>query len=833
MNSISVYSPLKGELKDLGSVPDGAFAKGLLGVGMAVEPQENIVRAPIEGRVRMINKFNHAVVLERAGVEILVQIGLNAPELNGEGFKMLIKKGDQLRVGEPMIEFDRFFISQKLKSNLVFVVAANSRGALFIPEAQKEVAPCELIFELGAPDEASLQDKTITLPPQDIVFTSEKIEVLNPSGLHARPAALIANRASQSGLPISIIKNGIAVSAKSLVALMGLNIHKGDFVRLSAYGPGAEQEVAAVAALINEINNARPAIVTQNEDFTLGLNMNAEQPVPVHTIYRGKVMAPVFVLKHIETDFDEDAPDASAEMEHYKKCLAEFENTLKEDIKQTDSTESKNIIEAHLAILKDPYINEITALYISKGKSAAYAFSKAIEDSINVLQRTKNQLIMERVNDLTDIRKNLVNKFIGREVDVNIPPGSVVAAEDLFPSEIKELEGRAAGVILARGSHTSHTAIMLKNLGLPTVYGAGMGIMNIPNGRNVIIDADRMFIVINPSEATVESFEISSRQATERRKQFLEQAALSAMTLDGRQIFVRGNIGGADQSAAAKTNGAEGVGLVRTEFMFLNKTEPPAEEEQSAMYQKIADDMFPYPVTFRTLDIGGDKPALYIKIPKEQNPLLGIRGVRVYEENEDVFRTQIRALLKVKPLSSVRIMLPMVAFVEEIARAKKIINEEKMALGISENVQTGVMLEVPGACLMTGKFAEHADFFSIGTNDLTQYTLAIDREHPQMSDKAQAMHPAVLRLISLAAAGAAASERQISVCGALASEENAIPILIGLGIEEFAVVTGEVAQIKALIRTLDSKRCVAVAARAMNLDTAEEVEELVKKEFGV
>ena len=299
------------------------------------------------------------------------------------------------------------------------------------------------------------------------------------------------------------------------------------------------------------------------------------------------------------------------------------------------------------------------------------------------------------------------------------------------------------------------------------------------------------------------------------------------------QVFVEGNVSGAEEAASAQEHGADGMGLVRTEFLFQERPAAPSEEEQAAAYQAVMDASKGKTVTFRTLDAGGDKPLPFVDIAPEENPIVGVRGIRAFKRNENFFRTQIRALLRVKPLSSVRIMLPMVSFAEEVDFFKQVIAEEKAALGITDTVQLGIMVEVPSAALTSRQMAERADFFSLGTNDLTQYTLAIDRGHKELSAQADCLHPAVLKLIDLTCRGAQMYNRPVAVCGAMAGDLTAVPLLIGLGVRELAVGPDLVARVKALVRRLDTKACAQAAADALELDNAEAVRELVKAYFTI
>ncbi len=305
-----------------------------------------------------------------------------------------------------------------------------------------------------------------------------------------------------------------------------------------------------------------------------------------------------------------------------------------------------------------------------------------------------------------------------------------------------------------------------------------------------------------------------------------QRAQEPASTQDGLRVYVEGNIASPDEAARAYAAGAEGVGLVRTEFLFQDKPFAPSEQEQQAVYQQILDALPGQPVTFRLLDAGGDKPMPFVNIPPEDNPIVGIRGIRALDSNEKFFRTQLRALLRLVPQDRVRIMLPMVSFVEEFLRFKQIFKQEAALLKLKQTAQLGMMVEVPAAALLARQFAPHTDFFSIGTNDLTQYTLAIDRNHKELSPLADALHPSVLQLIAQTCEGAAAYKKPVSICGAIASEPDAVPVLIGLGITHFSVNSGAVARTKARIRKCNYHQVRKLAQEALQQPDASAVRKL-------
>jgi phosphoenolpyruvate-protein phosphotransferase len=374
---------------------------------------------------------------------------------------------------------------------------------------------------------------------------------------------------------------------------------------------------------------------------------------------------------------------------------------------------------------------------------------------------------------------------------------------------------------------------MLKNTGIAAVFGAGGGILKVKNGTDVLIDTKEGRVIFNVSQTLKEKVQKEIIEERKLSEKYRREITLPAKTKDGVIIKITSNISGEEQSAKSLSNGADGIGLLRTEFMFAGRRIPPGEEEQTALYQNVLDNVKGKPVTIRTLDVGGDKPISYINIPAEENPVLGVRGMRVYRENESLIRMQLRALLKVKPLSSLKIMIPMITFAEEFLYVKNMLNEEKHNLGINERVSLGMMIETPGAALNVRAFCKDADFFSLGTNDLSQYTLAIDRGHLTLSNQADSLHPSVLKLMKIAVDDAKAFNKSISICGALASETYSLPLLVGMGIDELAITISQIPEAKYIIRQLNSEQCGDFLLSAIKENSASEVRRLIKQIFGL
>jgi phosphoenolpyruvate-protein phosphotransferase len=381
---------------------------------------------------------------------------------------------------------------------------------------------------------------------------------------------------------------------------------------------------------------------------------------------------------------------------------------------------------------------------------------------------------------------------------------------------------------MALGSSTSHISIMLKNMGMASIIGLGEDIMEMKNGSDIILNSELGILTVSPEN--IEEVRKQQQVKEAAREVNLRHAFEPAVTKDGVLITIEGNVGSLDEAAQAVSKGSEGLGLVRTEFLFSGLQNAPTRSQQQELYQKISDTQKGKEVIIRTLDVGGDKPLSYIPIPDEENPIMGLRGVRNYKLNMELFKDQVRAVMSVKPHGTAKIMLPMVSFLDELLAYKEIMLQEAKEAGV-EKVSIGIMVEVPSAALMAEEFAKHVDFFSIGTNDLTQYTLAIDRGHTVLSPFADTLNPAVLRLIEMTAKGAAKYNRPVGVCGSVASDLPAVPLLIGYGIRNLSVVSSLIPDVKAFIRTLDIKDCQNLAALALTMQEARQIREIVKSKY--
>jgi len=507
--------------------------------------------------------------------------------------------------------------------------------------------------------------------------------------------------------------------------------------------------------------------------------------------------------------FNEAAEDPAAETDRLQNALELSRKQIEEIVgKAHENLDAKNveIIESHLNFLKDP---AFTGEAFSKIKQESLSAEKAISDVTQTLYDTFSEFdddyMKERAADIKDVGSRILRNLLGRsgEVDfAHLPTGTVLFAHDLKPSDTAQIDKeKVCAFVTETGGETSHTAILAKALGIPAVVGCKDILACAQSGDVVIVDGLSGEVIVNPDANMIEQYQLLERQFNQKREDYRCAAKTKIHAKDGRQIITAANIGGLKDIETALKNGAEGVGLFRTEFLYMNRVSMPTEEEQFQVYKEAAERLEGNPLTIRTLDIGGDKSLPYLPMEKESNPFLGLRAIRLCLKNPDIFQTQLRAILRASTFGNIQIMFPMISCMEELNQAKTILNTCKSQLkqngtSFDSSIQTGMMIEIPSAALMAEEFAKHVDFFSIGTNDLTQYTLAVDRMNESISDLYNSLHPAVLRLIQMTISAAHAAKIPCCMCGELASNEHAIPLLLKYGLDEFSVSPGVIAETK-------------------------------------
>lgn len=490
------------------------------------------------------------------------------------------------------------------------------------------------------------------------------------------------------------------------------------------------------------------------------------------------------------------------------------------------------IFSAHLLILRDPeYLQIIKDKVIRDSVMAETALIEATTQFCNQLEQLDNGYMRERISDIQDIKKRVLAHLLG----VSFPDPSfineevVIVAEDLTPSDTVKLNKQyVKGFVTDTGGQTSHSAIMARSLTIPAVVGAKSVCENVNNGDIIIIDGAEGTIISQPTKEELEHYRDKQAAFARQQNEWKKLRNEPAVTLDGEQVELFCNIGAPEDIAAGKNNGAEGVGLYRTEFIFMEKQSLPTEEDHYEKYKTILEQMNGKPVIVRTMDIGGDKTVPYLNMQSELNPFLGFRAIRYCLANEVIFRTQLRALLRASTHGHLKIMFPMIATLEELRKAKAILHDERALLEndgilVAENVEIGIMVEIPATAILAKQFAKEVDFFSIGSNDLIQYTMAADRMNEQVSYLYQPYHPAVLQLINHVIESAHQEGKWVGMCGEMAADPKAIPLLIALNLDEFSMNPGSILQARAHIRTFSKNQLSNLKDRILSMATGEEV----------
>jgi phosphoenolpyruvate-protein phosphotransferase len=501
-----------------------------------------------------------------------------------------------------------------------------------------------------------------------------------------------------------------------------------------------------------------------------------------------------------------------------------------ESLVAASRSEQRAVLTAHLELVEDPELIGQAREWMARGKSAAYAWRQSARAAGAALQSLADGRMRERAADLRDLEQQVLHALKGEppELSRDLPQDAILVADELLPSQLASFDAsRIAGICTARGGASSHVALMAAALGIPALVAAGADVLAIAPGIGLLVDAEDGILTVDPSPAERAALQRTLAQRREEQAKSLAEARRPAVTRDGAAVAVYANLGSHGEVARALERGAEGCGLLRTEFLFLDRRDAPNEEEQMQEYQRIATALGGRPLTIRTMDIGADKPIPYLPLPPEQNPALGLRGLRTSLWHPELMRTQLRAMLRVQPLQQCRILLPMVTEVDEVRAVRETITALAKELGVAHPPAVGVMIETPASALLADQLAEEADFLSIGSNDLSQYTLAMDRGQPELAPRLDALHPAVLRLVARTMEAAHARSREVAVCGALASDQAAIPILVGLGVRELSAVPTAVPQIKRRIRSLDVTACTELAQRALQQKGAAQVRALL------
>jgi phosphocarrier protein FPr len=774
-----------------------------------------------------------AIARADSGDGALVLMDLGSAVLSAETALELLTPEQQARVllcEAPLVEGAvAAAVAARLGSPLADV-AAEARGGLL-----------GKVAHLGAGEPAPATE-TAAAPPEE--GQTLRLEIRNPLGLHARPAARFVQTAAGFDANVEVINlargRGLA-SGRSLNGLATLGIRQGDEILVSARGPQAAAALEALADLaardFDEVpapveSPARPAPVAAPAERGVEGGLAGLPGAP------GIVSGPA---RHLRSA-DPEIPTASSgnpeqEWEALRNALERVRGEIRsarESVATRAGEYSAAIFDAHLLFLDDEaLLGPAKHAIFDVGKNAAEAWHEASEAVAADYRSLDDEYMRARAEDLTGVARQVVATLTGESAGPALLSPGIVVAEDLTPADTASLDRELArGIATATGSPTSHSAILARSLGIPAAVGLGGALLEVPEGTELLLDGDVGAVYVEPNEELAAEYERRSAERKEEAREARTRAAEPALTRDGQAVEVVANIGSPNDVQAALANGAEGVGLLRTEFLFLERESMPSEDEQYEVYSRIAAALEGRPLVLRTLDVGADKPLPYVPAEPEANPFLGVRGIRLALARPELLETQLRAALRTAAEHPLKLMFPMVATLEEYRQARAALvraRDELKRAGWSAmpgELEVGVMVEVPAAALAAEAFAAEADFFSLGTNDLTQYTMAAERGNASVAGLADGLHPAVLRLIRLVAEAASRHKRWVGVCGELASDPAAVPVLVGLGVTELSANAPAIPAVKQAVRSVDSDAARRLAERALGLASAAEVRAL-------
>lgn len=527
--------------------------------------------------------------------------------------------------------------------------------------------------------------------------------------------------------------------------------------------------------------------------------------------------------------------DISAEKQQIYDAVKEVESEIEKLIQNIDGTE-KEIMQAYLMILQDPSLIQETIKIIEQEKcNSAYAVENGLNQIIKTFQEMDDPYMAARSRDIEDMKKRILAKLLKiEEIDLSkLPKNTILVAKELSTSDSAKMNLKnISGIITEIGGVNSHMAIIARTNEIPAIVGIRHIFENIKENDFIALNGATGEIFLNPTQEKIEELTKNQENIKQEKQELEKYKNKKAITKDGHQVELLANIGGPQDIQIVIDNTAEGVGLLRSEFLYMDAKDFPSEEEQFEVYKKIAESLENKRLVIRTLDIGGDKDLKYMKLPKEENPFLGYRAIRIYLDNVDLFKVQLRAILRASSYGNVAIMLPMISSIEELRKSKEIIEEVKQELKtknikFDENIEVGIMVEIPSSAVMADEFAKECDFFSIGTNDLIQYTIAVERGNEKLANLYSHFNPAVIRLIKSAIDGAHKNGILCGMCGEAAGDVKFIPLLVGLGLDEFSMNANKILKARKLITDLSFEQCKELANKVLKLESTEEVKRIL------
>jgi multiphosphoryl transfer protein len=758
--------------------------------------------------------------------------------MSDDGVLVLMDLGSALMSAEMAVELlgsdGRVVLSEAPLVEGAVAAAAAARGGASLDEVRAEAGRAFAMkqAQLGAEDAApSAAESSAELPEPDARAT---IPVLNEIGLHARPAALVVSLAGRFDADLRLAKDGGPgpVSARSLTGLMTLMARKGDQLLATASGPQAGEAVAALEELAaggfgdGVVDAAaKPSAPAPSASEAASPPVPAPRPgdvlrgIPASA---GIAIGPAWKLSDQgQAPPQHESQGADVERGRLDEALAAARVAVEQDrdtVAGRGAAKEAEIFTAHLALLDDDVLVRRARELIDGGDSAAGAWHAASEETAAQWRSLGDKLLSERAADVDDVGRRVLTALAGGDAGAVMQEAGIVVADELTPRDTAALDPELVqAVATARGTATAHAAILARALGIPAVVGLGGAVLALAEGTPLLLDGQAGTVLVSPDDAQTSDARSQAAEAEARRNVAREHAHEPTVMRDGTVIEVFANLGGgAGEASSAVEMGAEGVGLLRSEFLFLERAELPSEDEQVETLRAIAADLAGRPLIVRTLDVGADKPLQAVPMQPEANPFLGQRGLRLSLARPELFLMQLRAILRVAAEHPLKVMFPMVSTAAELDAALALLEQARTETGVTAELEAGIMVEVPAAALVAEQLAARAEFFSVGTNDLTQYAMAAERGNELVGDLLAGPQPAVLRLIRLIAAGAVVHGRLVAVCGELAGDPAAAVLLVGLGVRELSMAPPLIAEVKQALRSVTLADAIAAADQAVN-----------------
>ena len=664
------------------------------------------------------------------------------------------------------------------------------------------------------------------------------------SGLHARPASHLAEVANRFECECTLtnLRNGLVANCKSVLGIIAADVRESDRCAVHVSGTEASVATLAIQRFVEESLSSCDVPLAPLDGSKLSDTLpRALRRAHVSCVFgtplsRGIGQGKTVILSRIALPRDIGTPtqvDVQVELEKVKGALEAVRERIGEKIKYCITPTGSAVLQAELAMAGDVFLRQKLEDEVRQGASAPRAVTRAAEFFIDLLGRSENEYVRQRGADIEEICLQLIEELCGGlpESTIDLQEPSVLVAETIGPQQLLGIHRRwLKALILEQSATTSHAAILARSLGIPTLVGVRNARQSLMPGDEVLVDANRGFVV--PLSPAVKRFYERERETFRRRRQASVERGRDSGIPHRKTIEVGANASSGEEINAAFENQADGIGLFRTEMIFLGRQEPPSEEEQVAIYAEAVHSANGKPVIIRTFDIGGDKKVPYLSLQKEDNPFLGYRGIRIYARHSELLQSQLRAILRASAEGPIQIMAPMVASIEEFREFKVAVSRASQNLSDKEipfrpNIKIGIMIEVPSVAFALDKFCEEVDFFSIGTNDLTQYFFAADRTNSAVSSSFSVRHPAFLRFLQQIVEQIHAAGKWVGMCGAMAAEPCNLPLLLGLGLDELSVPAAEIQELKQKIAALSAEQGRSLLSRALACAEAKEVEELL------